>query len=299
MSTGERDPLDILINGELASREDLEMLDTLATDLLRTQSGFLVREFGFLTDDGAMMTMTSHVDEEEELPGSTVSLTLGGFDEYDSNFQVIFGYDGSLSLLGFDDEEGLKQAVDISNKLLESNVLIDIRARKIAEHLGRLAAFSCGKLPLEKLGNMGGGVHVADAARGFLADYAGQTIRHTEFGMPIGENADIHVVGQELYGEQEDCLVTQESPVLQIIFEDREKGTEYYYAKYQEDEGKSERELNVTPIALDEVFDNANETLEDEIEELLETTGMNEPTTNDVRLLIQHLVEASFIEMQS
>ena len=296
MSTQERDPLDKAINGEWASEDSLNYMDSLAMELLEDQRGFVRRQYSYTSETSDLeptLSIISQVDEELQYIGSAIHIELSNCDDDDPKFAVIFGYTNDLINLemstGSDDEDALLQAFILADALLDDPLALDGHGRLIASYVRQMIEQLKGAKDVSNLSLTADGRHIADVVRAAIDDLTTSAVRTTEFSMPYTDDHRIKVIGQQIIGAASIEYYEDEVDILQVCYEDQILDQEWYYSKSP----YGDRMLQVTNLSLSsEDFDEED----DELEVMLDTFLPTTPTEHDVKLLINELLEAQVLE---
>lgn len=296
MSTQERDPLDHVINGEWASEDSLNYLDSLAMELLDDQQGFIRRQYSYtseISDLEPTLSLISQVDEELEHIGSAIHIQLSDCDDDDPKFAITFGYRNDLINLelgtGSDDEDPLLQAFILVDTLLDDSMALDNNGRLVASYVRHLIEQLNGAKDVSNHGLAADGRHIADVAREAIESLTNSAVRTTEFSIPYTNDHCIKVIGQQILGVVSHEHDEEEVDLLQVCYEDRTLDQEWYYSKSP----YGDRMLQVTNLSeSNEELDDEDDELEILLDEFLPTI----PSEHDVKFLIDELLEAQVLE---
>lgn len=294
MSVQDRDPLDIVINGEWATQKNIEYMETLALELLEGADPLFRRKIHYeLFEAESHPTLTLYIQEDPaaEVPGVAAYIELSTYAETDACFAMVFGYDNCLIHMehdsGEEGEDGLVEAYNIVDALLESDLALDAPGRLIAEQLKVIIQQLNGTRSPESISLLPTGEHIADIVRSLVYERSSLMVQEREFGLALSENHTIRVLGRQVVShvmhDDED-----NHELLEVYYEDREADIEYYYCSRN-----GERRLESFAASKgsdDEDLDDEHKNLL--AEEILKDALPPKPTAHDVQLLTQELLEA-------
>lgn len=307
--------LELLFNGEgnPATPEDIQVMETIATDLVETIPAELHKDCSFENEEtGASLHIRTTRYEDIFMPNTSVAMSLSRDDEELPKISIAFDSSNDLVYLGFDSDEGLAEAQVIGDELLADN-LLEARPAAIVKCLCRLATRLAGveveQLPIEDVDKIphDDKTHVADVTRDLLDDILGDQMMSTkEYGLYLGDNRVVTVIKRDLLDfrseeekaedyDPEDSDYEEPTKSLHVILEERNQGLAYHYLKVAE----GRRILEVVPVDVEleidmSVEDPDNSLIEAEISGI--TDQLHTIRASNVELITAGLIDALAID---
>lgn len=264
MSTNNKDPLQLLFEGEPASLDTISGLEVTAYELVDRMPAIHYRRFEYVNDITEAVIYFAQYTYEETADSHMDSVEISmsrenGLSKVD--FTVSFTHENQLNDMHYSDEEQTSDCVVVANELLEG-VSIDRRAREIVLRMRDLSSVMYfdpikGLRSFKDVFSDIGGHHVADTVRELIKEYAAEpSIGVREFEATIDESVELTIIKHEY--PSEDIFDSVMIPELQIIVEDQEVQMTYSYNR----NSNGERNLEACPsdrALYDEVINNSVE----------------------------------------
>jgi hypothetical protein len=291
---------ELSLNGEPASPEDLQTLETLATDLLIPVSAEYYREYGYATPNDSYVLIGTCLSEEELELGTSASITIGKYyddGDSDTKLAVTFGYDNQLTDI-YEDNDEFEKAITIAEDLLVNAELMDPVDINLIRHLRDWAVISAngsehGRLDLfHDTTEIMEVVFTGDIIRKRVIDATEEVLRTKKWGLALNEDHILQIESNEFMGGSGENATLDIFPLLEIKYDDRERQVTYLYTKGQNGQ------ITLQTFSGHEYLDSEelDAFVEEEIDEFLDELKVNDAGKHDVLFLIDRVMEANLVE---
>lgn len=298
MSFENPDDFDRILYGEVATQEDLGVMEALAGDLLADAQWGYSTQYLCQRDYVTVVFMHSQFEEDGE-PHKHVSVEIVDEDTGGVLFCLIFNDDNSPD--AWIDDDGLDQALAYTDHMLESKVLSS-EERAVLRHTGQvIAALQQPEygLPLE-LGTgfveHNGTVSVYELLTAMVAQNAEAVTQIKEYSKTIenGNKLDVSIFQKLKIGED----TPVDDPILAIKLTDKSTGLDYYYVRNDDGIRSLQVERNEDAIAESLLGDDDIEGFEEDDEDDDEAVNFTDcvPRRDNVQNIANACFEASLLD---
>lgn len=238
MSGPESDPFEQMFNPELASDEDLRIMEHFVTELVEdapteTNKGFVYE----VEATGAALELRTVYFEEHDATEPAVMLKLGRDEAEDWNFTLLFNHKNELSSLNYFEDDDLTEARLVCDELLDEPDVLDAEMIGVVRHLRDVVDYASGKKLIEQttsLSTLSSGTHqhIADVTRRTINEKVGNRamiVREYKKDTPEGRLLQIRT--SELVGFSPEEMGLQTVPLVELVVHDRASGVVHYYKR--------------------------------------------------------------------
>lgn len=296
MSGTERHPLEIAVNGPLASEDSLDIVEMYAEELLQNETERKLSRSHTYTSDfsatGANLTLTNtcYPDNPNLLPVSQVVLT--DFGTTDASLTMEFDAD---KLIRYTIDEGnsdrvLTDLFFMADALLDDCVALDEPGAAITIHLRNFIEQLYGSKTAADAAMAEDGTKINDLVLQALHDQEADALHTKIYERKLNKNVQIRVIGALAIAgcslSNIDDFEFEDVDDLEIILEDASQDRHWYYNR----DLSEEPVLEVTQLSDDGEYQvKLTSEQEDEFDDAIETSNLDVPTEHDITILIRHL----------
>jgi hypothetical protein len=278
MSAEHIDPFDLLINGERATDAEIQRMEQAAVDILEPLAVTATREYGYVSDSGALALVRSHSLHGEQAPtGTLIEILLAESADKGPCFQIVFNPNNRLHDLRFDNgnAQALNDAYLVAGNLLASDaVRDDEEGGAFLNCLQRITAICAGTAR----GNGDEAQYMADIARRLLVARTHYETQHTEHYLESDDGSTLRLVQRKEVADRADRV--QGGPLeLQINYKVPSKKAHYSYVRHAD--GRTTLEC----LSLGSPNETQDTVERGALNEFRQHYGMDQPSRHDVVLL--------------
>lgn len=287
------EPVDIVLNGEPATEQQLATLATLANALLDSNGSEVNRSYQRRTEAGTILQLqTTTIEGCSGLPESA-TLVVCSPDDETTQLVMVFNDDNELDQLGIADDKDIDEIQALVSDLVTMEELDD-HERAI---LGYVQA-SLTDLVHEDTTTLEDAVTytanaerlpVAELIRGLTKSQSTCSVRSRDFSIRLDSDAELHLVANELQANDTFVIEVDFIPALQVELIDSQSGSGYLYTVFLDGARELRHFDNSRHFPEDDMDDDEDE----EVLEWMEELGAFIPSHHGIEQLTEYLIAAS------
>jgi len=295
-----QDPAYRAINGELASKDQLELLETLATQVLAEVPAIYDMQHDFLTETGSCVTFNARVYEGRPNEGSVPSVVISSPKSEDVLLEVSFGFENEKLHERYDSEDSYGEITGVIQDLLIHCDDLPPDAAAILRHLREVVFCKAnGENPdyveiLPTDDPTQDFRFVGDVIRSIVASSTNHALRRKEWDTELNEYEIISASSNEFVGELNFDPTKLPFPAIMIQYNDLTNLITYTYSRLFDGE-----------VMLDTVQESSSheealamgDELEAEIYKFIDGLGGTQTGKVAVDLLTDKIYEASSVSV--